>query len=1043
MRSTALAGLLLTLVGAWYCAAEPSQPATNGRHEVKLNGHTFSLPVGFDIELVAGPPLVNRPIVADFDEEGRLYVADSSGSNDRVTDQLRQRPHRIVRLEDTRGDGRFDRSGVFAERMMFPEGAMWYAGSLYVAAPPSIWKLTDTKGDGVADTRSEWFQGKTLTNCANDLHGPYFGPDGWIYWTKGGPARQRYERPGRGAFVTKASHIFRCRPDGTGFEPVMTGGMDNPVEVVWMPDGERIFTTTFLQRPEGGRRDGLIHDIYGGIYGKFTDALLEHPWTSPSLMPVLTHLGPAAPSGLVRYEADAFGPAYKDNLFAAVFNQRRVSRHVLTPSGSTFTCRDEDFVVSDNRDFHPTDVLEDADGSLLILDTGGWYKLCCPTSQLHKPDILGAIYRVRRAGAPHVEDARGKRLSWTRLSNEELASLLDDPRPAVRRRAIGTLVLRGPAALPTIANVIHTGKSPEARRNAVWAATRIEGAEARSAVRAALADADDTVRQVAGHAASLWRDQGSVAALLELLRGPSAQNRRVAAEALGRIGDKSVVPALLEAAGKPIDRIYEHSVTYALIELADRDATAAGLKSLNPLVRRAALVALDQMEESMLTVETVAAELHAKDAALKEAAVWIAGRHPEWGNALGGYLRGRLEANDLSAADRDEVAGQLARFAKSPGVQAMLASRLTDAAAPPEVRKVVLRAMAQSGLKEAPDEWAAGLTRALTGSDDEVAREAVVTVRVLPVPKAHTAAIAAGLLKIGNTTAAPASMRLTALTAVPGGLSAVDPALFDYLTAHLGLDEPVATRGLAADVLTRAALTVDQQSALADLLRTLGPMEIDRLLAAFEKSTDEGVGLRLLTALKASPSRAGLRADAVKTRLAKYNDRVRHEAETLYALLNVDADKQRAKLEELLAGVAGGDIRRGQAVFNGTKAACSSCHAVGYVGGKVGPDLTKIGGIRGERDLLESIVFPSLSFVRGYEPVVVTTKKGKSVSGVIRREAPDEVVLAINANEEVRVPRDEIEDMQPGKVSVMPAGLDQQLTPQELADLVAFLKACK
>ena len=135
------------------------------RIEIPLNGHVFSLPEGFTIELVAGPPLVNRPITASFDEEGRLYASDSSGTNDPSAKQLIDKPHRVVRLEDTDGDGKFDKSIVFADKLMFPEGTLWYDGSLYVAAPPSIWKLTDTDGDGVADKREEWFKGNTLTSC--------------------------------------------------------------------------------------------------------------------------------------------------------------------------------------------------------------------------------------------------------------------------------------------------------------------------------------------------------------------------------------------------------------------------------------------------------------------------------------------------------------------------------------------------------------------------------------------------------------------------------------------------------------------------------------------------------------------------------------------------------------------------------------------------------------------------------------------------------------------------------------------------------------
>ena len=489
----------------------------------------LTVPPGFEVERVAGPPLVDRPIVADFDDEGRLYVADSSGSNDKVDKQLADKPHRIVRLEDTDGDGRFDTSVVFADRMMFPEGTMWLDGSLYVAAPPSIWKLTDTDGDGVADLREEWFQGKTLTGCANDLHGPYLGPDGWIYWTKGAFAEQTYERPGRAPLVTRASHIFRRRPGDPAIDVVMTGGMDNPVDVAFTPAGERILTATFLEHPQAGRRDGLLHAIYGGVYGK-PHAVIDGHKRTGDLMPIMTGLGPAVPAGLTRYASSVFGDGFRDNFFAAMFNLRKVTRHVLEPSGATFETRDSDFLVSDSRDFHPTDVIEDADGSLLVIDTGPWFTLCCPTSQIAKPQVPGGIYRVRRSGAPKAHDPRGRELGWNTMDAAGLARLLGDARPAVRNRAVRESGARGSRAVPALHDVLRRSNEALSRRNAVWALTRIDGAPARAAIRTALADRDESVRHAALHSAGLWRDAGALPADQGGLEG------RPAAGAAGRRG---------------------------------------------------------------------------------------------------------------------------------------------------------------------------------------------------------------------------------------------------------------------------------------------------------------------------------------------------------------------------------------------------------------------------------------------------------------------------------------------------------------------------
>ena len=1052
MKCLGLATLVLSI--AALPPALAGEPAAKTQ-QIRLNGHTFTLPAGFAIELAAGPPLVDRPIEADLDEEGRLYVSDSSGSSENVDIQLQKKPHRIVRLEDTKGNGYFDRRTVFADKMMFPEGGMWHAGALYVAAPPSIWKLTDTKGDGVADQRSEWFQGKTLTRCANDLHGPYLGPDGWIYWCKGAFARQTYERPGKPPFVTRAAHVFRCRPDGTGIEPVMTGGMDNPVGLAFTAGGERIFTTTFLQFPGGGKRDGLIHAIYGGIYGKDWDPIYEHKWTGPQVMPVLTHMGAAAPCGLIRYESRVFGAEYQDNLFACQFNMHKVSRHILEPDGATFKSHDEDFLVSDNIDFHPTDVLEDADGSLLVIDTGGWYKLCCPTSALHKPDVLGAIYRIRRTGVPKIEDPRGAKFAWSKMDITELAHLLGDRTPAVYHRAIEELAQRGDKAVEPLEVLVSAGKSRpgffarmiddsgEVRRNALWALTRIGGPKARAAVRGALGDPlNESVGQVAIHSASLWRDSEAVPQLKALLAEPSLQNRRAAAEALGRIGDKKAVPSLLQGAAGHNDRALEHSITYALIEIADRDGTAAGLKSSNLATRRAALIALDQMDHGKLDVQTVSAELTSPDARMKEAAWWIAGRHPEWGDTLAVFLRERLNAHSMTEAERSELPQQLARFARAKPVQELLAERLQDRMSPADVCRIVLQAMARTGLKETPDSWIAAVLQTLSRDENPLIAEAVATAKVLPVPKQHRKAMTAALQKTAHDSRFPDAIRLNALAALPAGLE-VEPALFVFLRSHLGSEQPVATRGLAVDVLARAKLSADQLLALSESLKTVGPMEMDRLLEAFVQLSDDKVGQALVAALKAAPARSSLRVDTLKTRLAKYGPDVHKQAGELYAALDLDASKQRARLEQLLAAMHGGDIHRGHAVFHSSKAACSACHAIGYLGGTIGPDLTHIGKIRSERDLLESIVFPSASFVRSYEPMLVTTKSGKIINGLIRKDTPDEIVLATGANEEARIARKDIDDMQPSRVSIMPAGLDQQLTVQQLADLVAFLRACK
>lgn len=949
--------------------------------EFKIGAHTFTLPDGFTIELVAAAPLVNRPIEADFDDKGRLYVTDSSGSNDKVEKQLAEKPHRVVRLEDTDGDGKFDKSVVFADKMMFPEGAMWLDGSLYVSAPPSIWKLTDTDGDGVADKREEWFKGGTLTGCANDLHGPYAGPDGWIYWNKGAFAKQTHERAGETPIVTRASHTFRMRPDGTRLETVMTGGMDNPVGLAFTPEGERFFTATFLINPEGGKRDGLVHEIYGGVYGKKNDVVDDHPQTG-ELMPITTHLGAAAPCGLMRYKSGAMG--MKDNMFVCNFNMHKVTRHELQREGATYKTKDSNFVVAADTDFHPTDVLEDADGSIVIVDTGGWYKLCCPTSQLAKPDVLGAIYRVRKTGMKKIAPKDSEKIE------------------------------------------------------ALWANVRKDSSEARAAVRSSLNDSDPAVRIAAANGVSVWRDAEAKDALLKLLREGSPAEKRVAAEALGRLKDPAVVPALLEAASGDLDRTLEHSLAFALIEIGKPDAIRATLKAPHYNARKVALLALSQIPGA-LKAGDVSPLLTQGSGDVRRTAEWVAAKHPEWGGELANIFRDRVTRAEFNPSEGKIVAPMLARFASSSEVQGLLGDFAGDSKR--EVALTGLRAIAASGLKKAPESWANAVARAIESSDADVKKQAIQTARTMNAGNAASAlngALTAVAVQAENATA----LRIAATRALPEGM-ALQPAVFRLLVDNIKPKTAVDVRGDAVAALSRAVLSDEQRLELADALSDVGPMELSRLLDGFEKKPSEAVGLRLVEALKKSNVAASLPRDFVTQKLAKFPDAVKKAALVLPHSSDGDSSAQRARLEEMLAEVKKGDVRRGQAVFNDAKAACVSCHSMGYLGGKVGPDLTTIGQVRTEIDLLESILYPSASFVRSFEPVTVKTKDGEAHSGILRGDNDDGVLLVSGPNLEERIARTDIEEMRPGTVSIMPAGLDTQLSKQELADLVAFLKATK
>jgi putative membrane-bound dehydrogenase-like protein len=1109
----------------------------------------ISVPEGFAIERVAAAPLVDRPIMGSFDNRGRLYVSDSAGVNLPGSELVKNPPHRIVVLEDVDGDGRFDRSRVFADKIVFPQGLLWHEGAVFVASPPCLWKFEDTDGDGVCDKRTTLISGFPLTGISDDMHGACLGPDGFIYVCCGRIAHHLVDVNGKALEAGGSQPVLvRCRPDGSGAE-VVGGTHGNGVEVAWTEEGDAFVSGTFYGG--AGMRDALIHFVEGGDYPILDQPMSAHQMKSTGeLLPPMVHMGASAPAGLMRYRGTGLGEGFRGNLFCAFFNLHAVRRHVLERAGGTFHATTEDFVTSTSVDFHPTDVLEDPkDGSLLVVDTGGWFRIGCPTSAISKPDSKGGIYRV----------------TWKSVV--------------------------GPAT--KIVGV------EEARRDAVWALARRGDAEAQAGVRAALADASASVRQVAAYSAGLHRDAAAEKKLEELVATDGPAVRREAANALGRIGDRAAVPVLLAAMKDSAgDRFLDHAIIYALIRLGDREATTKGLVDRDSSVKRGALIALDQMEDGRLTPGVVGAMLDPSDPALRKAAGWVLTRHPEWAAAMLGYFREALASpGELPAERREELRLQLLAFAGAPAVQELIGSTLRDAKTTRDMALLMLETIAQAAGGKLPERWRAAVAQCLKERDERIVRQAVLTVRALPerkrpmvtrvdrqvdfpevgngagfagtnlvknfavvwsgvvrvagegkrtfavesndgsrlfvdgkkvvenggrhgmVEKSGEVELTAGdhalrleffqstggkgcrlfwdgggkkeliqaealfhleksnaegaplpglvgeyysfadelvefpdpsgedfdeaLLGVARNQSWPADLRVDALSVAAPGMDGVEEPLFELLLASVEKSKPALLRAAAAEAIGRAKLGADQLKRLAELLASAGPLELPRILNAFARGGDASVGSALVAALERAPGAKGLRPGVLQEVVAHYPAEVRRSAGPLIDRLSATVVQQKARLDQLERTLSVGDTERGRAVFFGTKATCATCHTVRDEGGHVGPNLSQIGAVRGRRDLLEAIVYPSASFARTFEPYVVKMKDGAVEAGVISRETADAVYLTTGPRSEKRFERAKIKEFRRSDVSVMPQGLDAQLTGQELADLIAYLGSLK
>ncbi len=988
-------------------------------YDLSFNPPPFDLPKGYVAEVVAAPPLVEHPMMVSFDDRGRLFVAEASGVNLNKSELETALPNYVRLLEDTNNDGFYDKTSIFADNMTFPQGTLWLNGALYVASPPGIWKLVDHDDDGVADERIEIATGFDYTGNAADVHGPFLHPNGRIYWCHGRKGHEVHQADGEVVSANKGARIWSCKPDGSDIRVHAGGGMDNPVEITFTPEGEIIGSVNlFYGRPRG---DVLVHWVLGGRYPRYDQgAVLEEFKSTGDPLTEIYNFGHVAVSGMTR-TSDA-------SIYTTLFNTQEVHKSTLQKSGSTYTASTEPFLKIRNPDVHLTDVMEDADGSLLVVDTGGWFRIGCPTSQLAKPEIPGAIYRIRKAGPDDWKtDWYGKTVNWAEASPKQLTDMLTDKRAAVRDRAVQELALRGDDAVAALGETLKSGEE-SAQIQAVWALTRIGTKDALQQIRGALKSENPALAMTACNSVIATRDPEAVAELIGLVTRPEADLRRTALTALGATGSAQGIPAIIGALENPEDRFLEHAAMYALIQLDQYEATRKAMPK-SAAAQRRVYWALDQMDSSKLAAKDILTLLEEEE--LQETATAIAARHPEWAPEFASHFEAAL-AQPEKAQVLETLAAVGPSMVGEERMQAFVGKALGRDAA---VKSVALEVIAESPTSlPLVESWKPAFSNLLANATGEELNQALKAVARL-----DSKAFGKELDAIAARDELPVRTRFLALRALQAG-DTVNATGFALLLEMLKPDAAPADRAEAVALLSKVRLTKPQLLDLARHVKTASPVDFAPMLGAFSRMRDAEVGEALSAAVAEAPASASMPATELRRHLSRFPAESVATAQERIESLEQAEQKRIAQLEALVPRVqAEGDAERGRQVFQTGLGTCIMCHQIGEMGKDVGPNLTTIGRIREPRDLLESILFPGASIARDFEAYLITMKDGGVHSGVIREENNQVLKLATVGGLTVEVERAAVASMKAAPASLMPMGLDQTLTEQQLLDLVAYL----
>ena len=962
------------------------------------------------VELVACEPAVQSPVAIDFGPDGTIWIC---GMDDYPTGlHGRFEPGgRVTWLRDRDGDGRFDSSGVFLEGLPFPTGVMAWRKGVLVCATPDIRYAEDTDGDGRADVDRVLFTGFSTENYQARVNSLTWGLDGWVYGASGifGGVITPKRAAGDGEPVDCRGRDFRIDPDRVVIEPVEGAsqqgrvrddfgrwfGCDSGYLAFQFPLPDRyVRRNPFVAAPDP--RHNLIRDRDPGRVFQISRPLER--FNDPGDVSRVT-----SGCGVGIYRDVLLGEDLHGNAFSCESVANVVRRIVLEPEGAVVAGRrapeeqQREFLASADPWFRPVQATTGPDGALWIVDMYRFvieHPRWIPAAKLAELDVRagadrGRIWRVvpRAARTRPIEDLTGLPIARRR------AALLS-PNGVVRDLAHRELLHCSPeqeAAVEPLEATIQRLVAAEAREQRLPAP-----ATAAVAVQRAWVDDQQGRLGESGLLALLdpaWnaeaRAQAMVLAERRFARQPGLA---------GFVAAAASVPAPVST--EPQDRADPRLVFQAALSLGEWDSPRAG----------------DLLGEILVR--------HLEDRWIRAAVLSASSRHPD--RVLAALLAERRDTADWSAA-----------------VAALVATAAGDGSGATRARMVEV--LAPRDGTEGAESWR---WRAL-GELEQAARRGGAGDGERPELRAPAPRIAIAL-----------AAALRAVEEAAASLAAgreLDPARVLDALALLparGAGEGEAAAGSHLDAIERLldarAPAEVQQAAVRALTRTADPGVPQRLLPALSQGTPflralvlgaltqrpEWIGALLAAA--ESGRVPGVAFDAAhRDRLLRHDDAaVRSRAERLFAR---SATERRAQVVERFqpALELPGDLARGRETF---AKLCANCHQFRGLGHEVAASLAALAD-RSPAALLTAILDPNAAVDAEFVAYHVTLRDGEELNGLVRAETGTGFTI-VQANDLRRtLLRSDVARVRPSKLSLMPEGLEEGLAPQDLADLIAWLRS--